>query len=723
MRLVTCALVLTLVACGGAAPTPHLAEPAAPATGSVSDAQFAGAVRDLLSSEPGSRDRAVRLEGVIAKQLLRSTTRFKSKNAEGGLASVSGAVFLMRPGELRDAVLGAAGYDALRSASREFAKRGDEGRAEATYQILARIGPPEARADAQVHLDAINGWNKAAVTPESPVSGSGTQARAAVSRYLYELSPASRDAALAKTSEWISQALALRETFRRGRVPPPREEANEALRAFSTGPQMLLAIHLRNYDPAGAVNALEKGDLRSLTRRDLLAAVERLAKTQSAEAWLEVARMLRPQPRASEDDDGVEDLEIFRAAGFAASLEAYRLDPTNGRAAIEVALRLRELGMAEAAPSALVAAAKAHPDPQFLNAGLAITMASMETELEVEDNEAARRAFAAAKPVLELAKKSGAKLPASPARVMALMGEIELREGNLEGARSYFAASAAEERNAAVDLALARIDVHDHKNKEAAVRLREALARPETRDPETRAEMWIALSDVVREGRDAGAVKEGRDALITAVKELKGAQNRVRMERLYAQVLDRFGAKDAATKALDRALDGATKDKRVLASVIGQVIARAFVRKDLPTAQGALARALSADVDAGDLVYCALWVRLLEKQLKAPPEGSADRLLGAGTDDVRWVGRVAAFGAGQLKGADLVGLAKTRAQKTEALFYLAMEKRIAGDRTEADTLKQVPPEGGIDLAEYAMARDLLPETRVALGPAPALELP
>src|SRR5258705_7653454 len=100
--------------------------------------------------------------------------------------------------------------------------------------------------------------------------------------------------------------------------------------------------------------------------------------------------------------------------------------------------------------------------------------------------------------------------------------------------------------------------------------------------------------------------------------------DRARVERVLARVLDRFGAVQPAQRALERAFEAAPRDKRQAAATVGLLVGRAFVRGDLKGARDGLARGIAADLEAEDLVYYALWVRLLERQLHQQTDGVAD---------------------------------------------------------------------------------------------------
>jgi hypothetical protein len=146
------------------------------------------------------------------------------------------------------------------------------------------------------------------------------------------------------------------------------------------------------------------------------------------------------------------------------------------------------------------------------------------------------------------------------------------------------------------------------------------------------------------------------------------------------------------------------------------MVGRAFVRGDLGAARDGLSRALAADLPTDDLVYVALWVRLLERQARVPSDGTAARVLTTVPDDGRWIARIAQFGAGRIKGDDLVAAAKTPTQRTEATFYSAIEKRIAGDaKASEDGLRRVLQSPALDLMEMAFARDLLEGPKAQVG--------
>jgi hypothetical protein len=230
------------------------------------------------------------------------------------------------------------------------------------------------------------------------------------------------------------------------------------------------------------------------------------------------------------------------------------------------------------------------------------------------------------------------------------------------------------------------------------------------------------MSDV---SRDKGDLTAARTPLTEALRDLVQSRNapngdaRARVERVLSRVLDRFGAQQPAQRALERAYAAAPGDKRQAAQTIELLVGRAFVQKDVASAREGLQRALLADLDSDDLVYFALWVRLLERQLHVPTDGTPDRVFASIPDESRWTATLARFGEGKLKGDDLVARAANPIQRYEALFYAALDHRASGDTKRGDELlRQVVAGTGLELSEVTLARDILDPTRSRMGALP-----
>jgi tetratricopeptide (TPR) repeat protein len=717
----------------------------------VTDENFSGAVHDLLLSAPGSVERAVRLGAVESRQMARAAARFRARTPERGVVAVSGGLYLARVGEPVQGMLGPDGPEAIRGAVRELATHGDEGRSRALYDLLLQIGPD---ADTKHHVEALDTWTRDAVTTGGPLESAGALERVAVRRRLLEPSDAALGDAVKATEDWLCKAVSLRNRFRRSHIQPAREEGAEAWRALETGPLVLAALYLRDANTPGALAALDhaqcwdtpgKGEGAGAagstasprtTARDLLeserpqfaVALEVAAQERTADrcaGLLGQLRTLVTHEPGHEEEEFTDDRDTFGAAAFAMATECYRLDPTVPQVALSLGVALEELGLAEATPTVLGEALRAHPDVKTASEALALSLDAMAMEEDAGDTDAARRAFKAAEPLLDVVSGeafAGAIHP-SAARLRAAMGEIDLREGRIDEARGLLRRSAAEEKSGAVLLSLSRIEWRDGQTQPALQHLSEALsAQDAARDPALRGEILLLMSDVARDKGDVAGV---RTPLTEALKELVQSRSgpnadRARVERVLSRVLDRFGAAQPAQRALERAYAAAPGDRRQAAQTIELLIGRAFVRGDLAAAREGLERALGADLDGDDLVYFALWVRLLERQLHVAPTAPIDRIFGSLPEDGRWIATLARFGEGKLKGDDLIAGAKTPIQKYEALFYAAMDHRASGDTKGGDDLlRQVVAGTGVELSEMSLARDLLDPGRSQIaGPLP-----
>ncbi|MGA2448884.1 MAG: hypothetical protein ABTD50_09435 [Polyangiaceae bacterium] len=721
---VACAPVLFSVpACVRSAPTPALAsnsEGLRVLPGAYGDDGFASGIHGLLMSAPGSRQRSVQLAAIEAKQMAAAKTRFAARSLDGGLAALTGGLYLVHTGEATATLFGASGLEAITEGARAFAQRGDEGRARALYDLMLGMTRSGERADIERHLAAIDSWTQALRADGGPTAAAGTSERIEVRRCMLEPSQAARDSAVRATTTWVKEALALRELFRRTRVAPSHEDGIEAWRAIETGPVVLASLYLRDGDVPAALAAVGREPFRSLAesgRPQLWTALAAAASDATAGGCIGLLRQLRSVTVGDAGDDNdafADDRDLFSVATFGLAGECYRLDPSAPAAALMLGHALVELGMAEAAPAVLIAAVRAHPDPHLIGQSLDISLRAILVEEGLGDVDGARRAFGASQPLLAAGSAPSllGKVRPSSARVRAAMGSIELREGREDVARELLARSAQEENSAEVLLSLARIEARIGHAQAALDHLGSALTAPDAPgDAALRGEILLAKSEVLH---DQGQAGPARDALTQALRELADARHRVsgselaRVERGLARVLDRFGASGPADRALERAYAAAPADKTQVSRTVGVLLGRALVRGDLQAAREWLRRVLTVDVDDDDLVQYALWIRVLERQGHAASDGTADRMFAAVPDDRRWASLLARYGEGKLKSDELVARAGTPAHRGESLFYEAMERKASGDiRGEQELLKLVLADAGVNEALELVVRGLL----------------
>jgi tetratricopeptide (TPR) repeat protein len=720
-RLLSTALValvpLVVLACspgaGGKTPQHPVTEAQTAALRSINDDAFPDAVHDLLLSEPHTLEHDARLAGVIDRQMTRAQALYKRRAHDRATTLVTGGLYLIRSGDLKKETLGTSGKDSIALAAKDLAGQGDEGRSRAIYEILARIAPPPEQPDIKFHLDALTRWQKDTVGEDPSIAGAGEAQAQATARRLLEPSPEALDAANGAVLAWLERARDAATSKNRSAIS--QYERAEAVRALQTGGSTLVALYLRDADARGAIEAVDRAEIRPIVPARLYAAVAAAADKPSADAWIAVLAALFPKAGSADDDDddGTLTGDILRVPAFNVAIEAYRLDPTRIEAAATVAEGLQIFGMGDASPAVLADACRAHPDATTLSIALQTTVRAIEGAEQEDDVAGARRAFKAAAPILELARKSKDVLKPPPTRVLALMGDIELREGELDAARARLKDATASGVDARALLDLARIELHDGDAAGAKGHLKTALTAPESRDPAFRTELLLLLADA-----DPSAANTYLDEalkLTLAARTVPDASKKARAERALGRVLERYGQDAAADRALLRAVDAAPRDRSQLATTLGVVVGRAFLRNDLPAARAGLSRAIAGELDDDDIVYYALWVRALEKLAKAKGDGTPERVF-AHLDEGSWSGKLAAYALGKLDANALLAAAATPAKKMEATFYIALDKRAAGDKPGSDALLGEVAKGpAIDLLETQYATALLkPRATVAL---------
>ena len=705
------ALSLLVTACGGPPPPRHPAGATDP-NAQVSDDAFPAALVNYLLAKPGSSERQKRAPAVVGRQVARSADQFRARTADRALASFVGAQLLLRLGELSPKVLGPRGNEALRAVVREYAKRGVEGPSHALYTLLQQRGAGAEQADAKSHLQALEQWQASQQKSRGPVGRASAQAELATYAYWFQLDESSRVDAEQKLGTWLKEAARLRDAYRGDARMPARDEGSEAVRAFTVGPLLLAGLYLRDADPQGALHALSRARMRSILRPELLGLIDEVADSPSAENWLRLGTALRTGAREVSED---EELMVLRGVSFVAAVEAYRAMPTELDTAVLLALSLRDFGMDEAVPFLVYPAVKAQPSARSLSVALSLGFEAMATHGDLDEIANARRIYQGMAPILKIAEQTPAgALEPSPARLAALMGNLELRDGNPEAARDLLLASAALEPSAFTELVLAKLARHAKDEQEALRRVRAAASREDAqRDPLLRAELAIFEGDVLRAHDHAAASDAYMVAarILFALPEVDGGVA-VRRARLVADVYDRFGHGARADRALARATEAAGKDRGLVSALISQRVARAFAHGDAQAARAAFELGLAYDAESADLVYSATWLRLSERGAQ-----SLDRYFSPWWGSSRWVGRIAEHSAGRRSAASLVSVAKTGAERCEAHFYAAHALLLRGDKDGARReLQQAVATGALSLVEYEFAS-------TALAPPPVLSAP
>lgn len=709
------------VGCGAHAPKPVPVAPpseAEVAPARIADEAFAGSVHALLLDRENGPGRPQLLAGVIGTQLAHASERFDSGFQERGLSTLRGAMYSLRPGELRPELL--AGHDALLEAAYgHVAPRGEEGVAYALLKlrrsILKEGSPARLSVDEQLH--ALERW-LAETKTGSPLEITGHDQRVLVSRALLEPSIEAHDAAREATMAWIEQAVVFSEDAKGAFARPKREETVEAFRAFRSGAKTLIALSLRHGDANAALTDIERSPARRMISEELY---ERLRRAASGGGANEIRALLSTWIDESSDREDQRqdpeislDSELFRAAAWGMALEVLRRDPTALDASMPVALMAAQLGMPETSPLFVLEGVEKRPEPPILSAAYQVTAQAIASEFGSDDLASARRIFRSAEKLLALSSKPElqGKLQPSAGQVRVTMAMVETAAGELSAARSLLETAVREEPASEIWLMLAAIDRQLGKTRDALDHLDRASALLKSKpEPLALGEVHLARYDLLRDsGQDDESAPELAHALEAALRAKANAKNgsaRAEAEHLLAKILERYGDFKGAARAIDRAFAAAAEDKRRTAAIAIDSAARALVRRDVDSARHALTRAMEAQLREDDLVYIALWLSLAEKETKTKPDGTATKAL-SNVQDSRWVGRLASWGLGKLKDQELIEAARTPHQKTEALFYAAMARRIAGELRESEaSLRDIAKSANIDLVEVRIAREIV----------------
>jgi tetratricopeptide (TPR) repeat protein len=676
----------------------------------VTGDQFASVTADILKTRDATAARTNRLVGVVNYQLGRAGDLFDGGHEEAGLSAVEGALFLVRAGEAHPAMFEGR-TSALMAAANAVARRGTEGRALALYSTLARILPKGADlTEVVAHLTALKSWEEG-TRSRGELQAAGGDERSTVGRALWDPSEEAVQTARAAIVTWIDRAI----DYSKEQVPPTddfeRDEAIEAYRAVRTGAMALAALYLRNGNPTGALEAMDMPHVARVVSPHLRESLRRAAEESDPEAWLELFTTF--DRLGSVDADVALDPELSQGAAWGAAVELFRVEPATMRGVMPLATLLMRHGMSEIAPSLLtpVVVKVAHTD--IASWSLGYVLEALMSHDAVGDLAAARRTFREAVPLLDYVEKQPIAKDVTPsvARLRYAMGSLEARSGDLSAARPLVDAAAKSEPSLPGFELLAAIDRQKGAASDA-LRSLDAVAKiaTETSDPGSVAGARLAMYQIYRDQNDVpNATKEVEAALRRALDARQLARTgpeQASAERTLARVLEEYGAVDAARRATSRAYEASSNDQRQLTATVLEAARRGLVTGDLRTARDAARRAIDANVAPDDLVYVALWLRLLERKLGTPSDGTVEEAFAKIDDDAGWAARLRAWGAGRLTGDQLLAAARGRVEETEASFYVAMAALVGGDARGEQSLQKIAKSESIELVEVSIARDL-----------------
>lgn len=708
------ALATLAAGCGGHAGA--RAETAASVAGKirpldVTDANAATEIVSLLRTRDQTPERLARLVGVVRYEFGRAAALFDAGHDEAALEAVQGALYLVRTGEFQPSMV--EGRTApLLAAANIVARNGSEGRASALYSMLAQALPSgEARTEVTGHVSAIEKWQQA-TRSRGALQALGRDQRNAVERALWDPNHEALRAARAATIEWINGALG----YSKEQLPPnddfEREEAIEAYRAIKTGAHTLAALYLRNGNAAGALEATDSPEVSRIVSPHLREALHRAAEGADPEALFELFSTFDRLGAAGGDVSL--DPELARAAAWGSAVELCRVEPKTMRGIIPIATLLMRHGMAEVAPILVKEPLEATPQADVASWTLGYVLEALARYDAVGDLDAARRTFDHAVPILSFIEQRPLAKDVTPSvsRIRYAMGTLEARTGDLGRAKDLIESAVKSEPTFAALQLLAAID-RQRGNATAALRSLTTATKMATElsDPSSVADARLAMFEVYR---DVGDAAEAGRSLETALRRALDARQlahtgaeQASAERVLARILEEYGSLDGSRRATLRAYDAAKSDARQLTATVLEAARRGLTRGDLWSARDAARRAVGASLPSEDIVYVALWLRLLERHLGVPSDGTVEEALANIDEDDGWPAKLRSWVLGRLTDEQLFNTARGRVEQTEATFYAAMAAYAVNDSRAFERLERIAKSEAIQLVEVAIARDVV----------------
>jgi tetratricopeptide (TPR) repeat protein len=618
------------------------------------------------------------------------------------------------------------GSSALEAAANEVARSGDEGQAYALYSLLLKSqAGVVAIEESRRHLEAIRTFDSHN-RGHGPVETAGNLQRAATHQALLDPSAETLNSASRTTLGWIRSALHSDVTERFSEASFDREEAVEAFRAIRSGAATIAAIFLRHGDPLAALEFLEQNDLGRVVPAPLRDRLERAAMGGDVQAYHDLFGLFESATEPEEPETAI-DSEVAAGAAFGVAVELYRRAPESASAVGPLATLLVEYGMFEAVPYLLIPALGKHPSADSLAFTLEVVEHAMVACGQVSEIEGARQLYVGAAPIVSMVEQPhmAARFQARVARLRYILGAIETREGNLARAQILLSQAAKGQSSLETWSLLAQVErqLGDVGSALGSLARQIELSR-EKADPYSESEALVNTYELEQQrGQDQAAARALGQALRRALDTRQSARTpaeQSRAERALARVLELFGEHLGAVRAMNRALEAARSDSVQFTASVLESSRMALTHGDLSAAKLAMREARQGGLTPEDAVYVGTWLRILERQKHEVGDGTVEEALGNLDEISMWPARLRAWTLGQIQAKSLSDSASTPAQRTEALFYRAMQSQIEGNTGESSQLlERVVKSPSVELVELTIARDLLR----ARGAQPTPKLP
>jgi hypothetical protein len=174
----------------------------------LSEPEFAKGVAQLMDDGEATGERLNLLVAVVQHQLARAGRYFASGQEQAAMDAVTGALLLVRSGELRREMF--VGHErTLLHAAAAVSRRGNEGEARAFYDLIQPlISEPAVRADVSGHLRALRAW-EAETLDEGSMVAAGARRVNMSARSMVDRGHSNLRAAQQSTQAWVERAFEL----------------------------------------------------------------------------------------------------------------------------------------------------------------------------------------------------------------------------------------------------------------------------------------------------------------------------------------------------------------------------------------------------------------------------------------------------------------------------------------------------------------------------------
>jgi tetratricopeptide (TPR) repeat protein len=313
--------------------------------------------------------------------------------------------------------------------------------------------------------------------------------------------------------------------------------------------------------------------------------------------------------------------------------------------------------------------------------------------------------------------------PIAPNHLEFMIGMLEMNAGHAAEAQQRFEQSLEKDENVQALMQLGLLLERTDQAEEAEQRYRRALALSPSNslaDDVRRAEILENLGNTSLAQGKTGEMKVQYKRALAAWTEardqVEGATGAI-VEMRRGVLLDHLGRHEEAVEAFENAMTFAPQWRDVYAGILSHLVSS---QPDRELASSVWRRSqLHLTLAPEWKVYFTLWIQFITARAGEPPVQEHTDLLRRLGASSNWWGKLASFGAGELDYSDLISVASSLGERTEALYYEGTRLFIAGEHEEArKQFQQVLDTNMVSFFEFEMARKLLANEKRSGAPKP-----